>query len=74
MAKLINNEAWEGSVELTEPSKTFTFQTGNRFVHKDIELTVSADIIAKVTSVPSEKLTSIILDTTTDKYYLWRAN
>lgn len=71
-SKLTNNTAWTGSVTQTTSSKKYTFSTKEKYLTKDIELTVNADVVLTVASVPSTKQTSIIYNSGDGEYYLWR--
>lgn len=63
---------WTFSKDQTESSKTYTFSTEGTYVDRDIKLTVKADVVKTVSSVPSTKDTSIIYNSTNSTYYLWR--
>lgn len=71
-SKLTNGTAWSGSTTQTTQSKKYTFSTKEKYLTKDIELTVNADIVLTVRSVPTSKQTSIIYNSSDGKYYLWR--
>ena len=71
-SKLTNGTAWRGSATQTTQSKKYTFSTKERYLTKDIELTVNADIVLTVGSIPTSKQTSIIYNSSNGKYYLWR--
>lgn len=72
MAQMTNGTRWSTTYEQNDSSKTYTFSTSGRYCTKDIELTVKADVIKTVSSVPTTKDTSIIYNSTDSKYYLWR--
>ena len=44
-SKLTNGTAWSGSTTQTTKSKKYTFSTKEKYLTKDIELTVNADIV-----------------------------
>ena len=69
---LTNGTAWSGSTTQTTQSKKYTFSTKEKYLTKDIELTVNADIVLTVGSIPTSKQTSIIYNSSDGKYYLWR--
>lgn len=71
-SKLTNGTAWSGSTTQTTQSKKYTFSTKEKYLTKDIELTVNADIVLTVGSTPTSKQTSIIYNSSDGKYYLWR--
>lgn len=71
-SKLTNGTAWSGSTTQTTQSKKYTFSTKEKYLTKDIELTVNADIVLTVRSIPTSKQTSIIYNSSNGKYYLWR--
>ena len=71
-SKLTNGTAWSGSTTQTTQSKKYTFSTKEKYLTKDIELTVNADIVLTVGSTPTSKQTSIIYKSSDGKYYLWR--
>lgn len=71
-SKLTNGTAWSGSTTQTTQSKKYTFSTKEKYLTKDIELTVNADIVLTVRSIPTSKQTSIIYNSSDGKYYLWR--
>lgn len=71
--KLNNNTAWTGTATQTTQKKKYTFSTKDKYLTKDIEFTVDADVVSTVTSVPTTKLTSIIYNSSNGKYYLWRS-
>ena len=71
-SKLTNGTAWSGSTTQTTKSKKYTFSTKEKYLTKDIELTVNADIVLTVESIPTSKQTSIIYNSSDGKYYLWR--
>ena len=71
-SKLTNGTAWSGSTTQTNQSKKYTFSTKEKYLTKDIELTVNADIVLTVGSIPTSKQTSIIYNSSDGKYYLWR--
>ena len=71
-SKLTNGTAWSGSTTQTTKSKKYTFSTKEKYLTKDIELTVNADIVLTVGSIPTSKQTSIIYNRSDGKYYLWR--
>lgn len=71
-SKLTNGTAWRGSITQTTKSKKYTFSTKEKYLTKDIELTVNADIVLTVGSIPTSKQTSIIYNSSDGKYYLWR--
>lgn len=71
-SKLTNETAWSGSTTQTTQSKKYTFSTKEKYLTKDIELTVNADIVLTVRSIPPSKQTSIIYNSSDGKYYLWR--
>lgn len=71
-SKLKNGTAWSGSITQTTQSKKYTFSTKEKYLTKDIELTVNADIVLTVGSIPTSKQTSIIYNSSDGKYYLWR--
>ena len=71
-SKLTNGTAWSGSTTQTTKSKKYTFSTKEKYLTKDIELTVNADIVLTVGSIPTSKQTSIIYNSNDGKYYLWR--
>lgn len=71
-SKLTNGTAWSGSTTQTTQSKKYTFSTKEKYLTKDIELTVNADIVLTVGSIPTSKQTSIIYNSNDGKYYLWR--
>ena len=71
-SKLTNGTAWRGSTRQTSQSKKYTFSTKEKYLTKDIELTVNADIVLTVGSIPTSKQTSIIYNSSDGKYYLWR--
>ena len=71
-SKLTNGTAWSGSTTQTTQSKKYTFSTKEKYLTKDIELTVNADIVLTVGSIPTSKQTSIIYNNSDGKYYLWR--
>lgn len=71
-SKLTNGTAWSGSTTQTTQSKKYTFSTKEKYLTKDIELTVNADIVLTVGSIPTSKQTSIIYNSNNGKYYLWR--
>ena len=71
-SKLTNGTAWSGSITQTTKSKKYTFSTKEKYLTKDIELTVNADIVLTVGSIPTSKQTSIIYNSSDGKYYLWR--
>lgn len=71
-SKLTNETAWSGSTTQTTQSKKYTFSTKEKYLTKDIELTVNADIVLTVGSIPTSKQTSIIYNSSDGKYYLWR--
>lgn len=70
--KLTNGTAWSGSTTQTTQSEKYTFSTKEKYLTKDIELTVNADIVLTVGSIPTSKQTSIIYNSSDGKYYLWR--
>lgn len=95
MPNLNNDATWSGSANQTTLSKKYTFGTANKYVNKDIEITVNVsddnlvaenikdgttilgingtlDYIKTVSSVPGTKETSIIFNSTNERYYLWR--
>lgn len=73
MAKLTNDgTAWTSSVTQTTKTKKYTFSTKQKYIDKNIELTVDADIVSTVASIPTTKQTSIIYNSSDGKYYLWR--
>lgn len=72
MALINNGTVWTGTSNQTESSKTYTFSTQDTYLDKDIKFTVTADVITEVSAVPATKTTSIIYNTATGKYYLWR--
>ena len=61
----------DGTASQTNPIETYSFPMSRKYVTKNIDLTVSADVVLTVISAPSEK-TSIIYNSTNGKYYLWR--
>ena len=71
-SKLTNGTAWSGSTTQTTQSKKYTFSTKEKYLTKDIELTVNADIVLTVGSIPTSKQTSIIYNSSDGKYYLRR--
>lgn len=71
-SKLTNGTAWSGSTTQATQSKKYTFSTKEKYLTKDIELTVNADIVLTVGSIPTSKQTSIIYNSSDGKYYLWR--
>ena len=71
-SKLTNGTAWSGSTTQTTKSKKYIFSTKEKYLTKDIELTVNADIVLTVGSIPTSKQTSIIYNSSDGKYYLWR--
>ena len=71
-SKLTNGTAWSSSATQTTQSKKYTFSTKEKYLTKDIELTVNADIVLTVGSIPTSKQTSIIYNSSDGKYYLWR--
>ena len=71
-SKLTNGTAWSGSTTQTTQSKKYTFSTKEKYLTKDIELTVNADIVLTVGSISTTKQTSIIYNSSDGKYYLWR--
>ena len=71
-SKLTNGTAWSGSTTQTTQLKKYTFSTKEKYLTKDIELTVNADIVLTVESIPTSKQTSIIYNSSNGKYYLWR--
>lgn len=71
-SKLTNGTVWSGSTTQTTQSKKYTFSTKEKYLTKDIELTVNADIVLTVGSIPTSKQTSIIYNSSDGKYYLWR--
>lgn len=71
-SKLTNGTSWSGSTTQTTQSKKYTFSTKEKYLTKDIELTVNADIVLTVGSIPTSKQTSIIYNSSDGKYYLWR--
>lgn len=71
-SKLTNGTAWSGSTTQTTQSKKYTFSTKEKYLTKDIELTVNADIVLTVRSIPTSKQASIIYNSSNGKYYLWR--
>ena len=71
-SKLTNGTVWSGSTTQTTKSKKYTFSTKEKYLTKDIELTVNADIVLTVGSIPTSKQTSIIYNSSDGKYYLWR--
>lgn len=71
-SKLTNGTAWSGSTTQTTQLKKYTFSTKEKYLTKDIELTVNADIVLTVGSIPTSKKTSIIYNSSDGKYYLWR--
>ena len=71
-SKLTNGTAWNGSTIQTTQSKKYTFSTKEKYLTKDIEVTVNADIVLTVGSIPTSKQTSIIYNSSDGKYYLWR--
>ena len=71
-SKLTNGTAWSGATTQTTKSKKYTFSTKEKYLTKDIELTVNADIVLTVGSIPTSKQTSIIYNSSDGKYYLWR--
>lgn len=71
-SKLTNGTAWSSSTTQTTQSKKYTFSTKEKYLTKDIELTVNADIVLTVGSIPTSKQTSIIYNSNDGKYYLWR--
>ena len=71
-SKLTNGTAWSGSTTQTTKSKKYTLSTKEKYLTKDIELTVNADIVLTVGSIPTSKQTSIIYNSSDGKYYLWR--
>ena len=71
-SKLTNGTAWSDSTTQTTKSKKYTFSTKEKYLTKDIELTVNADIVLTVGSIPTSKQTSIIYNSSDGKYYLWR--
>lgn len=71
-SKLTNGTAWSGSTTQTTQSKKYTFSTKEKYLTKDIELTVNADIVLTVGSIPTSEKTSIIYNSSDGKYYLWR--
>lgn len=72
VSKLTNGATWSGSTTQTTQSKKYTFSTKEKYLTKDIELTVNADIVLTVGSTPTTKQTSIIYNSSNGKYYLWR--
>lgn len=72
MAQLTNGTSWNTTYEQNDSSKTYTFSTSGQYLTKNIELTVKADVIKTVSSVPTSKDTSIIYNSTDSNYYLWR--
>lgn len=72
MAQLTNGTSWNTTYEQNDSSKTYTFSTLGQYLTKNIELTVKADVIKTVSSVPTTKDTSIIYNSTDSNYYLWR--
>ena len=71
-SKLTNGTAWSGSTTQTTRSKKYTFSTKEKYLTKDIEHTVNADIVLTVGSIPTSKQTSNIYNSSDGKYYLWR--
>lgn len=71
-SKLTNGTTWSGTTTQTTQSKKYTFSTKEKYLTKDIELTVNADIVLTVGSIPTTKQTSIIYNSSNGKYYLWR--
>ena len=71
-SKLTNGPTWSGTTTQTTQSKKYTFSTKEKYLTKDIELTVNADIVLTVGSIPTTKQTSIIYNSSNGKYYLWR--
>ena len=51
-SKLTNGTAWSGSATQTTKSKKYTFSTKEKYLTKDIELTVNADIVLTVGQSP----------------------
>ena len=62
-SKLTNGTAWSGSATQTTQSKKYTFSTKEKYLTKDIELTVNADIVLTVgqSSLQSKLPLSIIV-------------
>ena len=54
-SKLTNGTAWSGSTTQTTQSKKYTFSTKEKYLTKDIELTVNADIVLTVGSISTTK-------------------
>lgn len=68
-------EKWNLFIELDEKTKTVILTTANKYLDKNIEFTVNADIVKTVDYTPTistSKDTSIIYSSVNGKYYLWR--
>ena len=64
----------EGLVTQSAQYQTYTFSTANKFVDKNISLQVKVaddNYITVVTSVPTEKATNLIYNSTNGKFYVW---
>ena len=72
---LTRSTEWIGSVTQSVKEQTYTFSTKNKFLDKNIEFTVNADVVKTVNYTPTtstSKDTSIRYSSVNGKYYLWR--
>ena len=64
----------EGSITQSAQTQTYIFSTANKFVDKNISLQIKVaddNYIKVVTSVPTEKATNLIYNSTNGKFYVW---
>lgn len=72
---LTRSTEWVGSVTQSVKEQTYTFATKNKFLDKNIQFVVNADVVKTIDYVPTSstsKDTSIVYSSSNGKYYLWR--